>query len=36
MMEAMEIELLSKAEAYPEYRKLVVGLAEEAAERKII
>jgi hypothetical protein len=30
----MEIELLSQAEASPEYRRLVIGLAEEALEKK--
>jgi hypothetical protein len=36
MMEAMEVELLAKAEASPEYRGLILGLAEEALERKVI
>jgi hypothetical protein len=36
MAETMEVELLAKAEASPEYRRLVIGLAEEALERKII
>jgi len=36
MMGAMEVELLAKAEASPAYRELVIGLAEEALERKVI
>ena len=35
-MEAMEVELLAKATASPVYRELIVGLAEEALERKVI
>jgi hypothetical protein len=36
MVAGMEAELLSKAEASPNFRKLVLGLAEEAAERNVI
>ena len=36
MMKAMELEFLSKAEKSPNYRKLVIGLAEEASERNVI
>ena len=36
MLADMEAELLAKAEASPNYRKLVIGLAEEAAERNVI
>lgn len=36
MLSDMEAELLAKAEASPNFRKMVIGLAEEAAERKII
>ena len=36
MMADMEAVLLAKAEAAPNFRKLVIGLAEEAAARRII
>ena len=36
MMADMEAVLLAKAEAAPNFRKLVIGLAEEAAARTII
>jgi hypothetical protein len=36
MLANMEAELLAKAEASPNFRKLVIGLAEEAAERNVI
>ena len=36
MMEAMELEFLSNAEKSPNYRKLVIELAEEAAGRNVI
>ena len=36
MVSAMEAELLAKAEASPAFRKMVIGLAEEAAQRNII
>ncbi len=36
MMEAMEVELLAKAEGSPAYRELILGLAEEAMKRKVI
>jgi hypothetical protein len=36
MVAGMEAELLAKAEASPNFRKLVLGLAEEAAERNVI
>lgn len=36
MLADMEAELLAKAEASPNFRKMVIGLAEEAAERRII
>ncbi len=36
MVSAMEAELLAKAEASPAFRKMVIGLAEEAAKRNII
>ena len=36
MIEAMEAALLAKAEASPAYQELIIGLAEEALERKVI
>jgi hypothetical protein len=36
MLANMEDELLAKAEASTNYRMLILGLAEEAAERNII
>ena len=32
----MEAALLAKAEASPAYRELIIGLAEEALQRKVI
>ena len=32
----MEAKLLAKTEASPDFRKMVVGLAEEAAQRNVI
>ena len=36
MIEAMEVELLSKAESSPAYRELIMGLANEAMLRNVI
>jgi hypothetical protein len=36
MVEAMEAELLVKVAASPNFRQMVIGLAQEAAERNII
>jgi hypothetical protein len=36
MMESMEVQFLANVEASPSYRQLVIGMAEEAAERNVI
>jgi hypothetical protein len=36
MMEAMEVRFLANVEASPSYRQLVLGMAEEAADRNVI
>jgi len=36
MMKAMKIQFLANVEASPNYRQLILGLAEEAAEKKVI
>jgi hypothetical protein len=36
MMESMEVQFLANVEASPSYRQLVLGMAEEAAEKNVI
>jgi hypothetical protein len=36
MMEALEVAVLAKVSSSPEYRKIIIGLVEEAAQRNII
>jgi hypothetical protein len=36
MMEAIEVQFLANVEASPSYRQLVLGMAEEAAEKNVI
>jgi hypothetical protein len=36
MLEGLEAEFLKKAESSPEFRNLVIGLAEEAAQKNVI